>query len=461
MFLKLPGAGEVPAPMRPARAAKDRLQSGLRRLGLALLPLLLLGSLACGGKSDETTAPGTPPTLTSAPSSTSTVTGRVVTFTVSATGAPTLRYQWFKDGVTILGALSSSYTLYNPKLQDAGKYTVTVTNPNGSVTSDAATLTVTQAVNFGAAVAVVVDASGNAYVSDMDDHTVWKVSPTYQKTLLAGASGLPGSADGPGANARFNTPGGLALDASGNLLVADTGNHTLRRIATDGTVTTLAGSPGQPGSTDGASALARFNGPFGLAVAATGAIYISDTQNHTIRLLATDGTVSTYAGLAQKAGQVDGDRASARFNQPNGLALTAGGTLYVADFGNSVIRAISAGGTVSLLAGQYNTLGWLDGTGTAALFRLPVAIVADASGNLYVADASNHAIRRVTSAGVVSVLAGSGSLGNVDSTGSSAQFYLPCGLALTPAGNLLVADTNNRMLRSLSPAGVVTTPTVP
>ncbi|MBI1753883.1 MAG: hypothetical protein HY014_09370 [Acidobacteria bacterium] len=459
MFQKVPGPGEAAiAPMRPATASPGGFLRRLRTLGVALLPLLLV--LACSKHKDSASDPGKPPAITTAPVDASTVTGRPVSFAVTATGEITLRYQWNKDGVDILGAISSTYTIFNPKMQDAGKYAVTVTNPNGKVTSSAATLTVAQAVTFSAPMGLATDAAGNTYVSDMDDHTIWKVSATNQKTLLAGASGQAGAVDAKGGAARFNTPGGLALDASGNLLVADTGNHTIRSIAPDGTVTTLAGTAGQVGSDDGNGALARFNSPFGLAVGG-GGVYISDTQNHTIRLLAPNGDVTTFAGLAGKPGQVDGPRASAQFNQPNGLALAGNGTLYLADYGNSVIRAISASGAVSLLAGQYAAHGLTDGTGAVAQFYQPLGLSLDASGNLYVADSANHTIRRVTAAGAVSVAAGSATLGNVDSTGSSAQFFLPCGVAVNAAGNVVVADTNNHILRSLTAAGVVTTPVVP
>lgn len=462
MFLTFPVSGEVADPARSLTAALGRFMPSLRTLRILLLPVLFLAvGVGCSKHHDSSADPGKPPAITTGPSDASTVTGRQVSFAVAATGAVTLRYQWAKDGTNILGALSSTYTLYSPRVQDAGRYTVTITNPNGTITSAPATLTVVAAVMFNAPVGVAVDASGNTYVSDMDDHTIWKVSPTNQKTLLAGTSGLQGSADGKGASARFDTPGGLALEASGNLLVADTGNHTIRRIAPDGTVTTVAGAAGQPGSTDGVGTLARFNGPAALVVAGSGSVYVSDSQNHTIRLLASDGTVTTFAGLAGKPGQVDGALSVAQFNQPNGLALAPGGTLYVADYGNACIRAISPGGTVSVLAGLYNNHGYVDGTGTTARFYLPVGLALDASGLLYVADAGNHAIRRVTASGTVSVLAGSGTSGNADGAGSAGLFFLPCGVAVAPSGNLVVADTNNHILRSITPSAVVSTYTTP
>ncbi len=463
MFLKVPGVGEAPAPMHSA-ASRGGFLRRLRTLGVVLLPLLLVTSLACSKHHDTASDPGKPPVITTQPLAVSTVTGRQASFSVAATGQEVLRYQWYKDGTKVLGALGATFTLYNPRVEDAGHYTVTITNPVSTISSDPVTLTVAAAVSFISPTGIVVDGAGTTYLSDMDDHTIWKVSPapTYLKTLLAGSPGLKGSSDGVGNLARFNTPSSLALDASGNLLVADTGNHTIRRIVVaSGTVTTLAGTAGQPGTADGVGALARFNAPNGLAVSGTGSIYIADAQNHTIRLLATDATVTTFAGTAGRPGQLDGDKTAALFNQPNGLALGANGTLYVADYGNSCIRAIAPSGAVSLLAGQYTARGFTNGTGNGATFSLPVGLAVDTTGNLYVTEAGNHAIRQVTAAGVVTLLAGSGTAGNTDGSGSSAQFSRPCGVAITPSGSLLVADTDNQILRSLTTAGVVTTPTLP
>lgn len=431
-----------------------------------LLPVLLLGlGAACSSHHSDPNSVSSPPAITVQPVNTSTVTGRLVSLSVTATGASTpqfpLSYQWAKDGLDILGARAATFTLYSPNPQDSGSYTVTVTNAVGSITSSPAILTVAAAVTFQSAVGVVSDALGNLYVSDANDHTIWKVDPANQKTLLAGSPGLPGSSDGQGSNAQFRNPGGLALDPAGNLVVADTGNHTIRRIAPDGTVTTLAGSPGVPGSADGVGAQARFNAPYGIAVDGSGTVYIADTQNHTIRHMATDGTVTTYAGAAGQPGLANGANANALFNQPNGLALAPDGTLVVADYGNSCIRTISPAGQVSTLAGS-GTSGFADGAGALATFYWPVGVAVDASGTIWVADTHNHAIRKVLPDHTVSTLAGlGGTPGNADGTGTTARFSLPCGIATTPSGNLIVADTYNHILRVVTPAGVVTTPTAP
>ena len=432
-----------------------------------LFPALLLGlglaalGTGCSSHHSDPNSMSSPPAITTQPVDASTVTGRPVSFSVTATGAATLSFQWAKDGVDILGARQATFTLRQPTPQDSGTYAVTVSNSVGTLTSSPVTLTVTAAVTFQSAVGIVSDASGNLFVSDAVDHTIWKVSATNQKTLLAGSSGFPGSADGQGSSAQFRNPGGLALDANGNLLVADTGNNTIRQIAPDGTVTTLAGVAGIPGAADGLGTQARFNAPNGIAVNGAGVIYVADSGNHTIRRLALDGTVTTYAGTAGQPGLLNGAAASAQFNQPSGLAVGPDGTLVIADYGNSCIRSITPAGQVSTLAGQI-THGYVDGSGALASFYWPVGLTVDASGTVWVADTHNNAIRKVLPDHTVSTLAGLGGTGgNADGTGTAALFYFPCGITTTPSGNLIVADTYNHILRVVTPSGVVTTLTTP
>jgi sugar lactone lactonase YvrE len=249
--------------------------------------------------------------------------------------------------------------------------------------------------------------------------------------------------------------------------VADTGNDTIRVIAPDpasnnaitpnSVVSTLAGSPGQPGYADGQGANALFNAPIGLAVSSSGTIYIGDSQNHVIRQMTPSGTVSLYAGTPGKPGFQNGAAGSALFNQPNGLALKADGTLLVADYGNSSIRSISPAGQVATLAGQ-DTHGFADGAPSSALFYWPVSIAVDATGVVWVADTSNHVIRKISADGSVLTIAGAGgTAGNLDGTGTAALFDFPCGIAVLPSGDLLVADTDNHYLRKVTTSGVVTT----
>ena len=215
---------------------------------------------------------------------------------------------------------------------------------------------------------------------------------------------------------------------------------------------------GSRGSTDGTGSAARFFGPTGVAVDAAANVYVSDQLNHTIRKITPAAVVSTLAGLAGSPGSTDGTGSAARFFQPLGVAVDAAGNVYVADTNNQTIRKITPAGVVSTLAGLANSQGSTDGTGSAARFFAPTSVAVDAVGDVYVADDSNHTIRKITPAGVVSTLAGlAGSAGSADGTGSAARFFNPFGVAVDAAGNVYVADTGNNSIRKITPAGVVTT----
>ena len=195
---------------------------------------------------------------------------------------------------------------------------------------------------FGVAIAQ----DGTIYVSDAgDSQRIRRLSPDGVVSTLAG--GERGFSDGVGLAARFSTPSGLAVDAAGTLYVADTGNNAVRRIAPDGTVSTVAGD-GTAGYRDGPGAQAQFNGPVGVAVDAGGRVLVADTYNDRIRAIAPDGAVVTLAGGAQ-SGAADGDAAGAQFNTPCGVAVDSAGTIYIADTGNGLIRSISPDGTVGTI----------------------------------------------------------------------------------------------------------------
>jgi len=303
---------------------------------------------------------------------------------------------------------------------------------------------------------IAVDGSGNLYVADTGNNVIRKVTPSGVVTTLAGTAGASGSTDGTGAAARFNVPDGIALDGSGNLYIADTLNNTVRKMTPSGVVTTLAGTAGVSGSNDGTGAAAQFNGPFGVAVDGNGNVYVSDRNNATIRKITSAGVVSTFAGTAGNFYYADGTGATAEFFEPSGIAVDGSGNLYVDDQ-TEMIRKITPAAVVTTLAGLPPiisgggigaNLGSVDGTGSAAGFNNPSGIAVDGNGNVYVADTTNETIRKITPAGVVTTLAGTpGVSGSADGTGAAARFYNPYAVAVDGSGNLYVADSSNSTIR--------------
>ena len=277
-------------------------------------------------------------------------------------------------------------------------------------------------------------------------------------STLAGSS-TRGFADGTREAALFNFPSDLAPLPDGSVVVADSSSDCIRFVAAGGgTVSTFAGKGGEEGFADGPAAAARFAKPRGVVVGADGAIFVTDCLNHRVRRI-KDGIVTTFAGSG-KEGWTDGVGVAASFERPCGLALGPGDVLYVTE--RYRVRMISAAGAVTTLAGGGES-GFADGRGAAARFHYPAGIAVDAAGVVFVADHSNHRIRRITN-GVVDTLAGGAvqgffEQGFADGAGAAAKFYYPIGLALDPiAGHLLVADCNNNRIRAVDPrSGAVST----
>jgi uncharacterized delta-60 repeat protein/uncharacterized repeat protein (TIGR01451 family) len=289
----------------------------------------------------------------------------------------------------------------------------------------------------------------------------YSTDPSFTPTVvttLAGSEYQPGFVDGTGPSARFRAPYGVVTDAAGNIYISDSENETIRKIAPGGAVVTFAGSISQTGSADARGTLARFSSPMGLAIDGAGDLYVADAGNATIRKITPDGVVSTIAGTPLHRGSNDGVGANALFNDPVALVVDGAGNLYVADEGNDNIRKIVlATGQVSTLAGVAGIADHVDGSGAMARFEGPQGITINAAGTmLFVTDQTT--IRSVTLGGVVATIAGTPKQhGSNDGNGSVAEFGDPVGIVADAVGNLYVADDANQTIRKITSDGNVTT----
>ncbi len=296
---------------------------------------------------------------------------------------------------------------------------------------------------FKTPLGVTLDANGNLYVADQRNHRIRKISAAGVVSTLAG-NGTASWKDGSATTAEFYNPSGVAADANGNVFVADYDNHRIRKVAADGTVSTLAGGGNGPAYLDATGIAARFAFPTGVAVDVNGNVYVADRDNHLIRKITGAGVVTTLAGKSETPGYSDGSGASARFNAPNGVAVDGNGNVYVAEFSGHRIRKITPDGTVSTVAGN-GTPGFVQGTGTAAQFNKPAGVAVDKEGNLFVADVGNNCIRKITPDREVSVFAGTGIAGATNGPAAKAEFNFPISLAVS-ASSIYVADANNHRI---------------
>ncbi len=533
--------GEGSQTSRPCSGATANGSTGAT-LTLTAVPLSCSGAtfsaIASNGVAPDATSLGAVLTVNPAPAApsvtlqpaTATVTPpAVATFTAAANGVPTPTVQWQQslDGgatwANITGAVSASYTTPATQLGDDGKqFRAVFSNASGSATTSAATLRVLppppgvsllvgdiggsgnfdgagNAARFNSPAGITVDVAGNTYVADAGSNLIRKITVAGVVSTVAG-SGNFDYADGNGRNAAFFAPQGIAIDSAGILYVADTQNSVIRKIAPDGSVSTLAGLAGTVGSGDGLGAAARFNMPQGIAVDPTGTIYVADTGNRTVRMITAGGMVSTLVtgasrlALAAPTGlTVDGAGVvyvadsgltsiqvvspsgsvsplsatmvgsggaitPATFNHPFGIAMDAAGALYVADTRNDAIRKIAPGGLTTVLAGTMTVRGNADGIGAAALFYAPRGVAIDSGGVVHVADTSNHTVRTIDATGRVTTTAGlTENAGAVDGSAMSARFAPIRGFAIDPGGNIFVSDSKNFTVRKVTPAGVVST----
>lgn len=320
------------------------------------------------------------------------------------------------------------------------------------VTLNDKTCTVTKATDTQLTIIIPAKAGTGSIKVSLGNRTTESSSFEYlfsiAVTTLAGST--RGYADGAGSAAQFDNPAGVAVDAVGNIYVADTGNHKIRKVTPDGTVTTLAGS--EEGYADAIGIAAKFNSPMGMTADENGNLYVADFYNHRIRMVTMTGEVSTFAGST--SGFADGVGAAAQFFSPAGVTLDRVGNVYVADYGNSKIRKITMSGEVTTIAGS--SYGYENGTALMAKFKSPKGLAIDVHDNIYVADYFNFKIRKITPNGKVTTLAGSVD-GDENGTGTDAKFSLPFDVTTDANGNVFMSDHIKHKIRKITPNGEVTT----
>src|SRR5438128_4816444 len=300
---------------------------------------------------------------------------------------------------------------------------------------------------------VAVDAKGNVYIADAGQHRVRRVTPAGVISTVAGTGRAGAAGDGAAVATELMVPFAVAIDAAGVLYIADRDNHRVRRVAVDGSISTVAPA-------FSASGALEFD-PAGLAVDGDGTIYIADLANNQVRQVARDGAISVFAGTGKAGFGGDGGPAvSAMLDSPSGVAVDRNGDVYIADRENHRVRRVSRGGVISTVAGT-GVRGFAGDGGPAVTARLdqPLAVAADPSGALFIADGTNDRIRRVDAGGAISTVVGTGAFGSAGDGGPArdARVNEVFGLALGREGTLYLADTRNDRVRSVSLSGIIAT----
>jgi sugar lactone lactonase YvrE len=370
--------------------------------------------------------------------------------TVAADAAPGVR----DITVAAAGAISQPFT----------GFTIHTLGPSGVITTFAGDGTTPFKGDGGPAVEaglyfpqhVAADLAGNVYIADPNHYRVRKVDGNGVITTVAGSGSYGFEGDGgPAVFAGLSEPSGLVVDGSGNLFIVDRGHNRVRMVTQSGVISTVVGT-GVPGySGDGGQALqAQIQSPRGLARDSSGNLYIADAGNHRIRKVAANGVISTVAGNGQSGFAGDNGQATTAFlSSPSGIAVDAAGTLFIADLGNNRIRKVTTDGVITTIAGSANT-GFSGDGGPASFAQLhtPVNVTVDGLGNLYISDLGNRRVRKINASGTITTAAGNGDFGAFYGDGGPAisSSVLPTDVAVDASGNLFIADYDHNRVRKVS-----------
>ena len=415
-----------------------------------------------------------PPALLTQPQGQWLVAGSNANLSVSATGTAPLGYQWYLDGAPLAGQTNRSLPLSAAGFTNAGAYTVAVTNLYGAVTSAVAVLNAglppiiteqpvsrTNLFDTTAIFSVAVSGTGPlTYQWQLDGADL----PSGALTTVAGKGRQGYSGDGRAAtNAELNNPHGVAVDASGNVFIADQYNNRVRRVATNGIITTVAGGGMKSPGDGGAATNAQLSNPEGVAVDASGNLFIADTSNNRIRKVGTNGIITTAAGNGVGYSGDGGPATKAALLQPAGVAVDASGNLFIADQFNNRIRKVGTNGIITTVAGN-GTMGFPGGSlgdggpATHAQLSMPTGVAVDAYGNLFIADQYNYRVRKVSTDGIITTVAGGGTTRSSGNGGPATNAVVsPVAVAVDASGNLFIAEGGADDVREVGFNGIITT----
>ena len=415
-----------------------------------------------------------PPVVTAPPADLILPTGGTGAFVAAVGGAPPLAYQWQFNGQNLPGATATTLVISNVQPAEVGLYTVAAANAYGAVTSAPAKLILTLPVITVApqdqirfppylATFTVTVADSGPLTYQWQFHGTNLPDNNLISTLAGDGTANPYGDGGPAVAAALDFPTGVAVDATGNLFIADSLNHRIRRVDTNQVITTVAGggrgSPGFGGDSGPAFA-ALLNNPTGVAVDALGNVFVADYFNHRIRRVDPQGIIHTHAGNGVGGYAGDGGPATvAHLHYPAGVAVDPAGNLFIADSGNNRIRCVAPGGLITTVAGNGGAGGGGQGDGgpaTNAVLYAPLGVGLNARGDLFIADTSNNHVRRVDAQGIITSVAGGGS-GTDGGLGANAFLYHPRGVACDPFGNLYIAEYGLHRVRRIGPDGIITT----